>query len=344
MLKSDIKLTVLEDSIEFLNIDDSEYFSPKYADYISNSKLSLINPSQGGSIEKYETGFAGGSYSSALEFGSAVHELILQPESFYLEEGISKPTAKLGATVDAIFSFRKKGYSIIKSIRMASDKVDYYKGKLTINVIKKLIKEGISYYLYLLHYTPIENKDPIFLNIKDQIRLKECVKSINENRVIKKLLNPEYIFTKPINVNEGTLLVNVKAEYKGKEYILKLKSKLDNFIIDFENNTLYLNDLKTTGHYVSQFNDSFAKFHYARQMAMYFWMLTLYVKNKYPDFKPQHFYANMLVVSTIPDHQSKIYHVTTEDQKEGMNEFSYLLRCVVKLLADERDLDTEFTI
>ena len=139
MLKSDIKLTVLEDSIEFLDIDDSEYFSSKYADYISNSKLSLINPAQGGSIEKYETGFAGGSYSSALEFGSAVHELILQPESFYLEEGISKPTAKLGATVDAVFSFRKKGYSIIKSIRMASDKVDYYKGKLTINVIKKLI-------------------------------------------------------------------------------------------------------------------------------------------------------------------------------------------------------------
>ena len=189
-------------------------------------------------------------------------------------------TAKLGATVDAVFDFRKKGYSIMKSIRLASDKVDYYKGKLTINVLKKLIKEGINYYLYLLHYTPIEGKDPIFLNIKDQIRLKECVKSISENRIIKKLLNPDYIFTKPINVNEGTLLLNVKAEYKGKEYILKLKSKLDNFIIDFENNTLYLNDLKTTGHYVSQFSDSFTKFHYSRQMAMYFWMLRLYIKKQ----------------------------------------------------------------
>ena len=38
--------------------------------------------------------------------------------------------------------------------------------------------------------------------------------------------------------------MDVKAEYKGKEYILKLKAKLDNFIIDFESKTLYLNDLK----------------------------------------------------------------------------------------------------
>ena len=52
----------------------------------------------------------------------------------------------------------------------------------------------------------------------------------------------------------------------------------------------------------------------------------------------------MMVVSTIPDHQSGIYKVDVQSQKDGMNEFSYLLRCVVKILADEHDLDTEFIL
>ncbi len=344
MSESEIKLTPLIDTVQFINMSDEEYFSAKYADYISNSRLSLINPSQDGSTKRYMEGFSGQSYNPSFEFGSAVHEMVLQPEEFYLEEGISKPTAKLGATVDSILSFRKKGYSITKSIVLASNEIGYYKGKLTDNIIKKLIKEGLAYYLFLIHYTPQEDKLPIFLNVKDQVRLKDCITSIKDNKVIQKLLNPDFIFTEPINVNEGAIFMDVKAEYKGKEYILKLKAKLDNFIIDFESKTLYLNDLKTTGHYLSKFTDSFTNFHYYRQMAMYFWMLRMYVMKEYPDFTPTHFYANMLVVSTIPSHESGVFRVNVEDQKKGMEEFGYLLRCIVKTLGDERDLDLPFSL
>lgn len=344
MLKSDIILTPIADSVQFLDISDAEYFSSKYANYISNSKLSLLNPKQDGSIQKYMEGFSSGKYSAAFEFGSAVHGLILQPECFYLEDKTSKPTAKAGAMIDAIFTFRQKGYTILKSIMLASNKVDYYKGKITAKIIQKLIKDGLSYYLFVLHYKQPAEKEPIFLNTKDQVRLQNCIQSVDNNRCIQNLLNPSYLFTKPLNVNEGTLLMDVEAKYKGKTYILKLKSKLDNFIIDFENNTLYLNDLKTTGFYLSHFPESFKTYHYDRQMAMYFWMLRMYVKQAYPDFHPDHFYANMVVVSTIPDHQSGVFKVDVESQKSGMNEFSYLLRCVVKILADEQDLDTEFEL
>ena len=40
------------DSLDVLDISDESYFN-EYKDYISNSRLSLINPDQGGSVEKY---------------------------------------------------------------------------------------------------------------------------------------------------------------------------------------------------------------------------------------------------------------------------------------------------
>ena len=52
MLK-DIKITPLIETIKFLEISDEEYFSEAYSDYISNSRLKLINPEQGGSPEAY---------------------------------------------------------------------------------------------------------------------------------------------------------------------------------------------------------------------------------------------------------------------------------------------------
>ena len=40
-------------------MSDEEYFSSKYTNYISNSRLKLINPNQNGSPSKYKEGFTG---------------------------------------------------------------------------------------------------------------------------------------------------------------------------------------------------------------------------------------------------------------------------------------------
>ncbi|MBQ0113516.1 MAG: hypothetical protein KBT03_10330 [Bacteroidales bacterium] len=45
-------------------ISDEEYFSPKYSDYISNSRLKLINPDQGGCPSQYKIGFTGETTTS----------------------------------------------------------------------------------------------------------------------------------------------------------------------------------------------------------------------------------------------------------------------------------------
>ena len=51
-----VKLIPLLDTIQLIEMSDEEYFSDKWAGYISNSKLALINPDQDGSLKFIKKG------------------------------------------------------------------------------------------------------------------------------------------------------------------------------------------------------------------------------------------------------------------------------------------------
>lgn len=269
-----IKLTPLFDTIQLIEMNDEEYFSSKWADWISNSKLALINPDQDGSPEIFKEGLGEHKkYSDSLVFGSAVHELILQPESFVLAEGVNRPTAKMGAMADELYNkylFNSSVPSITREdIIEASNKIDYYKGKMDESKINLVYEKCADYWKsrYNWDNSYFEDKEPIFLDPKSREKLQLCLSSINNHQEIQNLLHPQGVFEDPISMNEAALFIQVKAEYNGKETILKLKGKLDNFTIDTETGEVVLNDLKTTGHRLVDFSDSFKKYHYNRQMA-----------------------------------------------------------------------------
>lgn len=112
MSLNDIKLNPLVETLKVLDITDEEYFGNGYRDYISNSRLKYINPEQGGSPEQYFEGLKT-AYSDSLVFGSAVHELVLQPNEFTLVDSVDRPTAKAGFMADELYSvFLIKGGSI----------------------------------------------------------------------------------------------------------------------------------------------------------------------------------------------------------------------------------------
>ena len=71
------QIEIIKESIQLIRMTDEEYFSDKYKDYISNSKLGLFNPAQDGSFEKYKKGF-GNKYSDSFALGNAVHCMTLQ--------------------------------------------------------------------------------------------------------------------------------------------------------------------------------------------------------------------------------------------------------------------------
>lgn len=340
-----VKIEIIPETIRCFKLTDEEYFTnPEYKDYISNSKLSLINPDEEGSEEKFESGFDS-KYSASYALGSAVHAITLQPDEYIISD-LKTPNGKLGIFVTEVLNFRKLGNTIEKSFKLASEKADYYSGKLSATRIKTAIKGGLAFYL---KYNKEEKKGKETLYLSESIyeKWESCMNGVYNNPQIQGLLNPEGLLEDPQSYNEYAIFCEVDVTINGKTTRVKLKAKLDNFTINHESNTVTLNDLKTTGKPVNFFmgskvkeldgegNDryvfykgSFDKYHYYRQLGMYLWLLQAWVKKECGVCYSSK--ANLLVVETIPHFRSKVYPVNGKQIKKGLDEFKELITLVVE--------------
>lgn len=323
----DIKLTPLLDTLRLEKISDKVYFSEKYSNYVSNSRLGLLNPRQDGNPDKFFSGLKF-TTSQALALGSAVHELVLQPDSFKLSEDVGKPTAKLGVMADELYPIFVERDVTKDDVVKASDKVDYYKGKITKDRANDVISECSNYWTKRkereLDIT--QDREIIYLDNKSLEIVKSCVSALNSNKQVQNLLHPKGLLQDPISENEQAILLDVKAECpNGSEFILHLKSKLDNYTIDLETNTIVVNDIKTIGKIVSEIDNNIKKFHYSREFAMYIYLLKLCAEKFYGLVNPK-ISANYLVVSTIPNFFTKVRPVTYGEIREGFHEFRTLLK------------------
>lgn len=327
-----IEITPILDTLRLEDIDDAVYFSEKYSGYISNSRLSLINPEQDGSPEKFFEGLSSHKiYSDSLVFGSAVHELVLQPESFELIESVDRPTAKCGFIADIVY--RKDGHMPSdEELLKAAVEVDYYGGLLSETKMDKL-KTSIINYLRnraLFEHKYNGDKTPIYLDVKSRDKLKSCLEALEQNKKIQDLLHPTGVIEDPISCNEKTILLDVEVKVDDLEpFVLRLKSKLDNYTIDKENNVITVNDVKTTGKRVNEFDDAIMNYHYYRELGMYTYLLSLCAKKFYNMENPI-IKGNFLVVSTIPNYYTKVVPITKKLLMKGFEEFSTLLRLVAK--------------
>lgn len=326
-----IQIIPLLDTLKLQKIDDSEYFSEKYNGYISNSRLSLINPDQDNDPKAFFEGLGKhNKYSDALIFGSAVHELTLQPELFHLCTTVDRPTAKAGFMADELFEEYKKNPSISQEAFIeASNKVDYYKGNFDKEKQNSLVTKCLDYWNKRKEYelNTLESV-PIYLDPKGRERVIQCVNALKENKSVQKLLHPEGLIEDPISENEQAILLDVKVVVPDCEpFVLRLKAKLDNYTIDKETNTIVVNDVKTIGKIVSEFPNNFKRFHYHRELSLYSWLLSLVAK-KYYGMENCTIQSNCLVVSTIPKYYTKVYEVTKADFTRGWEEFKALLRLV----------------
>lgn len=350
MKLQEIKLTPLLETLELKKIDDATYFSSKYSHYISNSRLGLLNPRQDGSPEKFFEGFKSGGFNQSFMLGSAVHEITLQPEYFKLAPDLGKPTAKLGAMADYLYPVFLQGDVGMDAVIEASDNVEYYKGKINNDKFDNVIKSCKPYWeaRQKSEFNLGEDKEIIYLDTKSREIALSCIESLANNKPVQDLLHPEGLLEEPIIENENAILLDVKAECpNGKTFILHLKSKLDNFTLDKENNVLTVNDVKTIGKIVSAMDDNIVRFHYSREFAMYIYLLRLCAEKFYNMVNPK-IRANYLVVSTIPNFYSKVRPVKYTEIQEGFHEFKTLLKYSAYLMAykdytlDERTSKYQF--
>jgi len=320
----------LLDTLRLEKIDDEKYFSEQYADYISNSRLSKINPAQDGSEELFLAGLqATRIFSDSLSTGSAVHEMCLQPEYFFLADSIiNKPSAKVGFIADECISIcQKTGCEFNTNIvREACRIVDYYGGHPSGNKFSKVMEQIVPYIKSRLEFEKNldTNKTPIYLHSKQMETAKACIEAINKNKKMQMLLHPEGIIETPISENEQAILLDVKC-YMPEPFIVRLKAKLDNYTIDKENGLITVNDIKTHGKILPEFPEAVKKYRYMRELAMYSWLLSL-CATKYYGIENPTIKGNFLVVSTIPQYYTKVFPMTKKLYKEGFDEFKELLR------------------
>lgn len=324
----DIKLEPLLDTLRMEKIDDLIYFtSPVYKNRISNSRLGLLNPNQGGSPEKFFSGFKQ-AFNPSFALGSAVHEQILQPHLYKLADDTGKPTAKMGGMADELYPIYCEREITDEDIIKASDKIEYYKGKMTPERISEVRTKCSSYWAvrYKQELDITDTREVRYLDYPMLEKAKSCIESLQSNKEAVKLLHPEGLLETPISECEQAILLDVKATMPdGKEVILHLKAKLDNYTIDKESNVITVNDVKTHGNMLNTFDESKVKYHYNREIAFYMYLLGLIAKHEYNMDSPKK-RANYLVVSTVPNFYSKVTKVSFQEIREGFFEFQKLLR------------------
>ena len=325
-----IEIIPLLDTLKLSKIEDKEYFSKKYNGYVSNSRLSLINPEQEGSPEKFFEGFKP-TYSEAFSLGSNIHSLTLQNDLFLLVDSVNKPTAKMGALADRLYSKFLKGEVSDRDIIQESIIIDYYKGNLSKKKLSDVRNTCMPYWTSRKQFesTYIGDKELIYSDQKSREIVLNCVKALNSNKYIQELLHPTNLFGTPIiSENEQAILLDIQVNMpNGNSFILSLKAKLDNYTIDEMSNTITVNDIKSIGKIVSEITNNINKFHYNREFAVYAYLLNLCAK-KYYNLNNPTIKGNYLVVSTIPSYYTKVVPLTKSMYMEGFNEFKYLLRLV----------------
>lgn len=324
---SKIKITPILETLQLEDISDSEYFSERYKEYISNSRLGLLKKE---GVKAFFEGIKS-SYNSSFELGSLIHEIVLQPEVFEVIKGVFKPTAKAGLMADYLY----KPNGIMPSddeIKAASYIIGYYKDKLTTNRLKEFKQKAEPYWRDRFIYeqnNPFKegDKERIYTNEGNYNLLVSCLNSLNENKEIQNLLHPTGVLEDPYVACERAILLDIKAEIEGYEpRIFKLKAKLDNFSLDKEENLITVNDLKTTSRPAVEFDPTY--YSYQREIASYTWLLKMCAK-KFFNMENSRINGNFLVVSTIPEYNSLVYPMTSKLFMTGWKEYLHLLRVVI---------------
>ena len=326
-----IKITPLLDTLRLEKISDDDYFSEVYSDRISNSRLGLLKSK--GAKAFFANEKAG--FNSSFQFGGDLHALVLEPDYYELIEGVNKPTAKAGLVADWLY----KGEETFPSdddIKVASIKCAYYKDKLTQNRLVEFRHKAEPYwkqrYLYELNNPIVEGgKKRIYTDEKSQTLLKNCLESLGNNSEIQELLHPTSVVEPVYTGYETTILIDIKVEIPGYDPVVyKFKSKLDNFSIDKDTNTITVNDLKTTSKLANEFGGVIDYYSYNRELAIYSWLLK-FCAEKFFEMKNPTVKGNFLVVSTIPEYNTAVYPMTPELYKKGFREFIYLMKTMAYL-------------
>jgi hypothetical protein len=269
---------------------------------------------------------------------SAVHEISLQEDLFTICTSVDKPTGKVGIIADKVYNNLKGNTPNPELINEIAIEIDYYNGLLSSKQIDLVIEKCTPYWQHRKSFEDSysDTKEIIYLDIKTRETALQCINALKSNQSIQRILHPSNDLGLITSENEQAILLDIQVEIPelNSKFILKLKSKLDNYVINELSNEIQVNDIKTLGRIVSEFNVNIERYGYNRELAMYSFLLSLVAK-KYYNLENPVVKGNYLVVSTIPNYYTKVVPMTKEMFKEGFSEFKQLLKQVAYYVATE---------
>jgi len=299
-------------------MSDENYYG---REEISNSDLGELKVSPRRFVMRKEREMQ--TKSAALELGTLIHKFTLEPEKFIIAD-VEPVGGKMGEYIKAYFELEKSGLEKSKIPEMAYLHAQYKAAHSKPETILKSFKnkpENIAFYEFL------KNADgKIALTAKDKQIVEGCLTSLRGHVVANRLLFSE----QKESFNEKEVFFN--------QHGVKCKSKLDRLIVDNENKTVTLIDLKTTSSqvygectplntdtgilmrdwHVTGFMYSCLQYSYYRQLAFYINA----VKAEYPEYKVEAF---IVAVDTKGSYDSAVYQLPKEWLDKGNEEIQCLL-------------------
>jgi len=316
-------------------VDMNEEYSSLTIDHISHSSLNALSVSPR-YFRKYKERELEEYKSRALDIGSAIHCYILRPMDFneeFFTSDVVPVGGMMGVFIETIVAIEKDDFNGLDGLSVESTLDDIYclahetagfKTKIE-TVIKNFEKSDNQDYYKLLkdHYGMIHLTDKEFSIVVN------CRNSI----MYHKLCNDLFVDTpldNRLTFNEKEL--NFSTDGTGFELehnSYKIKSIIDRLIIDRDNNVIYLIDLKTTSSSVYNFEGSYRKYKYYRQLALYKQAMSYVcekLKLNLADFVIK---CYIVAVQTTGLNECVVYEPSEKDLKKGEKEIDSLLERLV---------------
>jgi len=310
---------------------------------INNSSLSYINPDEGGSPEKYHDYVMGtfkGDDTKALTLGDLVHKLILENIEPVMLDKVPSDTVK--NIIDKALQYRKEagsteslsfgeagGNTSIEDNKVfvlkAANELKYGKGNYKDDrIIKDIQKSGQAYWNFMLVN---EGKD--IVDAKTMSNITRIKLNLTQRPSVKEM------FAEPQTSKQQLFLekeIFWKLDVDGQ--IVECKSKLDGLLLDMENKTFSIRDLKTTSKSVQRFQNSFEYYRYYRQMAFYERAVMYRLEEAgFKGFKPADHY--MVVVETTGYNLVRRFKVHRKYLEMGREEYMDLIRRILSHSKDQ---------
>ena len=262
--------------------------------------------------------------SAAMELGSLIHGFALEPDKYIMAD-VAPVGGKMGEYIKAYFQLEKVGTPEDRIPEMAYEMSGYKPSHSKPETILKSFKtkeENIAYYNFLK-----ESDEKIALSQKDRQIIEGCLTSLRGHVVSNKLL---------FSTTDGE--ATPEKEIFFNQHGVDCKAKLDRLIVDHDNKTVTVVDLKTTSgmvygeckklksktgilfrdYHTTGFLFSCLQYHYHRQLAFYIEA----AKSLHPDYTID---AYIVAVDTKGSYDVAVYQLPEAWLDHGREDIEKLL-------------------